>query len=381
MLKSNNHWHILALFCLTGVLIAFNISALIATIPAMARSLNQPAGDVAAIIAYYMLPYGLCALLYAYIATKYSVRMIMVFACILFAVGNLVSIASNQMNIILLGRVLSGVGAAAVTPMALLTLGKVFDKEMHGRVIGMFFGASFLGAALGLILSLFETWQWLFIVPAVFGLILSVGFAVGPKDGMEAYLNMRINYWNAIRVKGMRRILMLIFLMSMFFHGVCKWYGVYLDQIYEFNQQTISIIIILTAVAGAIGQLCGGVISDKFGRKNACYVGIGVISLSVMALYGHYQLGLLVAILCFISIGWTIAHNGISTILTDYSKAHRAEMAALNSAVRFFSGGLGFWLSGNFVQKNFGLTFLGIGFLMGLLLMMVSSINVVRKEI
>lgn len=379
--KNSYRRHILLLFCLSGILVAFNISALIATIPSIARSLNQPAGDVAGIVAYYMIPYGLCALIYAHLATKYSVRWIMILSSVLFAVGSGICLLSDNMTIILTGRVIAGIAAASVTPMALMTLGKVFDKKVHGRVIGLFFGASFFGSTLGLILTEFATWHWLFIVPTVLGVFVAIAFAIGPRQGMEANLGVKVNYLHALQIKGLRRILILIFLMSMFFHGVCKWYGVFLDHIYGFNQQTISFIIILTAIAGSIGQMLGGVITDKIGRKNACYIGIAMVSVMIMALYGHYNIVLLATVLCMISIGWTIAHNGISTILTDFSAGHRAELAALNSAVRFFSGGIGFWISGNFVQKNYGLTFLIIGFLMSLLILLVPQISVQRKEI
>ncbi len=381
MPKNSYRRHILLLFCLSGILVAYNISALIATIPTIARSLNKPAGDVAAMISFYMIPYGLCALYYAHLATKHSVRMIMIVSSVLFALGSWICLWSDDIGIILAGRVIAGVAAAAVTPMALMTLGKVFEKKVHGRVIGLFFGASFFGSTLGLIVSEFASWHWLFIVPSILGMLVAVGFILGPKNGMESNPHIRINYQDALRIGGLRRILVLIFFMSMFFHGVCKWYGVFLDSVYGLDQKMISFIIIVTSIAGSLGQILGGFISDKVGRIKACYIGITIVSFSIMALYGHYQIIVLTSVLSMISIGWTIAHNGISTILTDFSATYRAELAALNSAVRFFSGGIGFWISGNFVQKNFGLTFLIIGFLMGLLLILVSQMSVQRKDI
>ena len=72
-----------------------------------------------------------------------------------------------------------------------------------------------------------------------------------------------------------------------------------------------------------------------------------------------------VALVLFMaSIGWTIAHNGISTVLTDFPDTYRSELAGLNSAVRFFSGGIGFYLSSGFMQTNLPLTFFVIGCLL-----------------
>lgn len=343
---------------------SFNISALTAVIPAISRSLNVPVNDAAGIIPFYMVPYGLCALFYVPLASRFSIKALLITATALYAFANWMCLWTDNFNVILLGRVIAGVGAAAITPLALMTLGRIFEKEVRGRMLGLFFSSSFLGATMGLILSGFARWHWLFVVPVLAGLVLLAGLYFCPNEGMEANRNVRINYVEAFRTAGLRRILVFIFFMSLLFNGVCKWYGVYLDKVYGYDQLTISSLIILTAIAAFIGQLIGGVVTDTLGRTSSCYIGIVLLALSVMALYGHYPLVVLAVVLSLVSIGWTIAHNGISTVLTDFSDTYRSELAALNSAVRFFSGGIGFYLSGNYMQSNFGLTFFVIGCLM-----------------
>ena len=364
MSASSRRRFILFYFCCASILVSFNISALTAVIPAISRSLNIPAGDVANIIPLYMIPYGLGALFYAPLAARFSSKHLMIVACALYAFGNWRGLWADSFPVILAGRVIAGVGAAAVTPLALIILGKIFRKEIRGRVLGLFFSSSFFGAMLGLILSGLAHWHWLFIVPAIAGALLAVGFCFCPNEGMEANSTVKVNYWEAFSTGGLRRILVFIFFMSLFFHGVCKWYGVYLDKVYGYNQLTISSLIILTALAAVIGQMIGGYVTDKFGRAQACYWGIGIIGVSIMALYFHYPLVGLAFVLSMISVGWTMAHNGISTVLTDFSDVYRSELAALNSAVRFFSGGIGFYVSGSFIQKDFSLTFFIIGVLM-----------------
>ena len=86
-----------------------------------------------------------------------------------------------------------------------------------------------------------------------------------------------------------------------------------------------------------------------------------------MSLWGHYPLALVPMILGVIAMGWTVSHNSISTILTDFPDDDRPMVASLNSSVRFVSGGLGFSLSTFFVEKSFGTTFLAIGLLFLLL--------------
>ncbi len=379
MLLNNNRRLILFYFCCANILISFNISALIATVPAIARSLDVDAGDVAGIVTYYMIPYGLCALGFVPLACRFSIKSLLIFSASLFSLGNWICLWSDSLTVIMAGRILSGIAAAAVTPLGLITLGKIFPTHLRGRVIGIFFSSAFFGSIFGLILSAVAHWHWQFIIPFWLGLILAIGLFFCPKDGMEAH-SVKVDYFDAFRIPGLRRLLVLIFFMSLFFHGVVKWYGVYLDKIYSYSQVTISGLIILTAFASMLGQLIGGIITDKLGRLYSCYIGTGLLGLCVVALYWQYSFLILSIVFCLISVGWTIAHNGISTVLTDFSDKFRMELAALNSAVRFFSGGLGFWLSGNFVQRNFGLTFLMIGILMLTQMLFISKIVSQRKE-
>ncbi|MBI4309596.1 MAG: MFS transporter, partial [Candidatus Omnitrophica bacterium] len=363
MPASNRRW-ILFFFCCASVLVSFNISALTAVVPAIGRSLNVPAADAANIISFYLITYGLCALLYAPLASRFSIKFLMAAATLLYAFGNWMCLWTDSLTLILLGRVVAGLGAAAVTPLALMTLGKIFEKDIRGRVLGLFFSSSFFGAMLGLILSGVAAWHWLFIIPSFLGLFLAIGWCFCPAEGTEANHGVKVNYLDAFHAGGLRRILVFIFVTSLLFHGVCKWYGIYLDKIYGYDQLTISSLIILTAIACVVGQTIGGMITDKCGRTQSCYIGIGILGLSTMALYGHYSLIGLAVALSMISIGWTITHNGISTVLADFSDNYRCELAALNSAVRFLSGGIGFYISGNFIQQNFGSTFFVIGCLM-----------------
>jgi predicted MFS family arabinose efflux permease len=373
MLPSSKRW-ILFFFCCSSILISFNISALTAVIPAMARSLNVGPNDAASIIPFYMIPYGLCALFFASLSARFSIRSLMVVSCLLFALGSWICLWSDSLSIILTGRVVSGIGAAAVTPLALMTLGKIFKKEIRGRVMGLFFSSSFAGSVVGLLLSGFANWHWLYIVPAVLGVMLAIGFCFCPSNGMEANSLVKVNYLEAFKIGGLRRILLFIFFMSLLFHGVGKGYGVYLDKIYHLDQLTISLFIVMTAVSAAIGQMVGGFITDKVGRRSSCYIGICILGICVASLYGIYPLPFLLFFLCMISVGWTIAHNGISTVLTDFPDKYRLELSALNSSVRFLSGGVGFWVSGNFIQTNFGLTFLIIGCLMLVPLLFINKI-------
>ena len=185
---------------------------------------------------------------------------------------------------------------------------------------------------------------------------------------------MDINYVKSLSNPAILKVFLFIFAISFLYHGVHKWYGVYLSQVYGFDKLTISFFFILTVVGGMLGQLTGGVLSDKKGRLFTCLTGILGLGFSITLLYGSYPKFILGLVLLFISIFWTIGHNGISTVLTDFSDEDRPIMVSLNSSIRFLSGGLGFALSSFLVAKSFTATFLTIGLLTLLLSFAIKKI-------
>ena len=360
-----NHRNIVfATFCLANIAISFSFAALAAAVSVISRDLSVSDIIVSRISAYYMIPYGLGALLYAPLSKRFSFKIILAATMVMYAVTNLICATAHSMDMILWARIFMGLAAASVVPLCLISIGALFPKEIRGRLVGLFFSTSFMASVSGIIVSGIFPWRWLFILPAVLSVLTALGVMIGGDIHPGEKPLGRIDYLKVLNNADIRNVLIFIFTISFLYHGVHKWLGVYLNRMYHVEQWTISLFFMLIAIFGAIGQNVGGYITDKKGRYIACQIGVSILSLMTMLLLGTYPLVVLGIILSLFSVGWTIGHNGVSTVLTDFPDENRAEIASLNSAVRFFSGGLGFFLGGSFVEKNFGLTFFGFGVLM-----------------
>jgi len=355
---------LLGLLCLQQAAISLNVAALSAVIPAISRDLAIPDLLVAKIIPYYMISYGIAALGYAPLARKVAVRTIMLGTMSLFAVTNFLCGVSDSIHLILFFRVLMGVFSAGVVPLGLILIGRIFEKGVRGRLVGLFFSCSFVASVSGIILSGVAHWRWQFFIPAGLGLLTAIFlFFTSSGDSLQR-IEGRTDYGNVFRDAKMRNIFIFITLMSTLYHGVDRWLGVYMDRVYQLQQLTISLLFGLMAVSSACGQNIGGHLTDQKGRLVSCRVGILVLAVGVMLLSVKSNTALLAFILILLAVGWTIGHNGVSTVLTDFPDENRSEMASLNSSLRFLGGGLGFLVSGIFVEKSFALTFLGISILM-----------------
>lgn len=355
------------LLCLGSITISFNVAAMSAVIPAISADLNLPDFVVAKIISYYLIPYGIGALLYAPLTRYFSYRFILAASIGLYALACYAGASIITLDQLQLALIYMGIAAAGNIPLALMIIGDFFDKSIRGRLVGLFFSCSFFASLAGIMLSGIAHWRMLFFVPSVFGAVLALAILVLGRPLLNKTHRGTINYWKVLHNVNVRKIFAFIFIISFCYHGVHKWYGVYLNREYGMNQLSISFFFMLSAMGGLVGQLFGGVVSDLRGRMATCHIGVLGLSISVILLAGHYPQFILGMVLLLISMFWTVGHNGVSTALTDFSDHDRPVIASLNSAVRFFSGGLGFYASSFLVEKSFSLTFLIIGIIILLL--------------
>ena len=347
--------------CLGNIAISFNVAAIAAAVPEISAQMGISEFIGAKVIPYYLLPYGLGALIYAPLTHRYSYGRILGLSLLVFALSCWICAQSASLGALLIGRVGMGVSAAGAIPLGLMILGDFFPKEIRGRLVGGFFSCSFVASIAGIVVGGLADWRWLFVIPALLA-VGTVGIAwFGKPPELRRVHGVVVDYGRSLSKRAIKNIFVFIFLISFLYHGVFKWYGVYLHRVYGLERRGISLFFLVTVVGGFCGQMAGGYVSDKKGRLAACRLGVIGLGMSVMALGGMYPLAMLGGVLFLISFFWTMGHNGVSTTLTDFPDGDRSVIASLNSSVRFISGALGFWVSRFFVERSFGLTFLGIG--------------------
>lgn len=358
---------VFVILCLAQVTISFNLAAIAAVIPSISRELGFSDVAVARIIPHYLWAYGLGALIYAPLTRWFSVKCLLMISMIVFGITSLYCGITKSLSVLLIANVVNGCAAASVVPLGLLTIGKTISSSVRGRAVGFFFTSSFISSLLGVVISAVVHWSFLFIIPAVLAIITTLNIITNTNIYICKPEGRRINYAKAIASGNVLKIFSIIFCMSFLYHGVYKWYGVYLDRQYYLPQSAISSLILVTSLAGVLGQNLGGALTDRNGRLFTVQLGLCLLGFATIALSLHSGIAVVAFALACVSVGWTVCHNGISTLLTDFPDALRPELASLNSSIRFLSGGLGFYLSGFLIEKSFALNFLMIGCAMVLL--------------
>jgi len=124
-------------------------------------------------------------------------RNIYILCLLLFGLGSVCIILSESLMILLTGRVLQGLGAGGIFPLASAIIGDVFPREKQGSALGItgaVFGLAFLaGPPLGAWLLMYD-WRWIFVlnIPLVMIMIpLAWRWLPGKIKGRGKPLNIR----------------------------------------------------------------------------------------------------------------------------------------------------------------------------------------------
>ncbi len=127
------------------------------------------------------------------LALRYGIRMPMGVAALAYAAGSAVAALAPSMWVLLLGRILQGLGGDGLMALSFVAVGHLFPRRLTARVmaaITTLWGASSLaGPLIGGLFVEFSTWRngfWFFVLQAVF-LALWIGVGVklpeSPKAG------------------------------------------------------------------------------------------------------------------------------------------------------------------------------------------------------
>ncbi len=246
-------------------------------IPALSNSFGVSIQTVGLLVPAYLIPYGIATLIYGLLADRFGVQRVMFSSLTAFCALTALTATSTSIGQIAAWRVLTGLGASGVVPLALVLVARLFPYEERGRALGWLFGAMAggmaFGSPLGAILVPYIGWRGLFLAVGVAGGIVLLMFqpyrqviasAMQPMGGTLGEL-MR-GYVNLLGTPRGQRTYGYVFLNSMFHSGVFTWLGVYLERRYNLGPAGIGLALLGYGVPGFLfGPLIGRT-ADRLGR-------------------------------------------------------------------------------------------------------------------
>lgn len=175
---------ILPLILATAIFMQMLDSTILNTsLPSIAKDLNESPLNMQNAIISYVLTLALFMPVSGFLADKFGTKKVFIISLILFSLGSLLCSLSPNLTVLVVSRVIQGVGGSLMTPVGKLALIKTFDKSellkaMNFAIIPALIGPV-LGPLIGGYMVDYLSWHWIFLINlpiGVLGIVLSVKY-------------------------------------------------------------------------------------------------------------------------------------------------------------------------------------------------------------
>lgn len=160
-------------------------------IPKLTAVLGTNANDITWILTAYMMTQGIVIALAGYLGDKFGYKKTFVFALILFTLGSFLCGSSVGFSMMVISRVLQGIGAGIIMPLGMAICFRITPISKIGMVLGVWGIAGMatmaIGPSLGGYIIEVASWRMLFYINVPIGLIaVFMGIAWLPEMEKKA---------------------------------------------------------------------------------------------------------------------------------------------------------------------------------------------------
>ncbi len=153
------------------------------SLPTIAAELNESPLKMQNAIISYVLTLAIFMPVSGFLADKFGTKKIFILSLVLFSLGSVLCAFSQNLDHLVIARVIQGIGGSMMTPVGKLALIKSYDKSeiihaMNYAIIPALIGPV-LGPLVGGYLVDYLSWHWIFLINlpiGILGIILTIKY-------------------------------------------------------------------------------------------------------------------------------------------------------------------------------------------------------------
>jgi len=197
VVTTRNPWAALLVLCLGFFVILLDTTIVNVAIPTMLSSLHASLDQILWVLNAYLLTLAVLIVTAGRLGDIFGQRRMFIAGLALFTAASTACGLSQDANQLILARTIQGIGAAMLSPQALVIISAIFPAERRGAALGIMAGVTALAAlagpiAGGLIVTYLD-WRWIFFVNlpiGVAGIALALWFVPAIRAGRSHSLDL-----------------------------------------------------------------------------------------------------------------------------------------------------------------------------------------------
>lgn len=173
-----NPWRALWALCIGFFMILVDSTIVSVAIRDIMGDLNADINAVIWVTSAYLLAYVVPLLITGRLGDKYGPKRVYMVGLVVFTASSLWCGLTDSVEMLIVARVVQGLGAAAMTPQTMAVITRIFPPDRRGAAMGMWGAvagiATLVGPILGGLLVDGFGWEWIFFINVPVGLVALV---------------------------------------------------------------------------------------------------------------------------------------------------------------------------------------------------------------
>jgi DHA1 family inner membrane transport protein len=285
-------------------LVATNAFVIAGLLPDISAGLGVHANEVSLSITYYSLVVAIAAPAISILLPRVSRTTLIIAGLLLFIVGGLVAVTSDDLLQFTIGRVVAGLGGAAIVPTATAAAAALAPVERRGRALAFvsigFTLATAVGAPLGTALGSVGGWRLPLAVLIGLAAVVAIVVAFSVRG---VPLAPPASVAERFSILGDRRIVAPL-VTTLFMIAGFNIYYIFSSTIAatatDGDGALLAALLFSVGIAGVVGNAASGPLTDRFGSRRTLGAALGIMSLVLLAVPLAEESFVALAILFFV---------------------------------------------------------------------------------
>lgn len=341
-------------------------------LPVITETISIPDGSGGLLITIYALCYGITAPVFGTMSDRVGRKRMIIIGFTIFSISTFCTGLAKSFEILLLFRGLTGLSGAMIMPSVFALVGDKVTYESRGKAMGTIMGAmvgsTVIGVPIGAFLSEVGNWQWTFYSIGLLTLFLTLlvnRILRNEKQRNDVHASIAKTLSAPLKMVlvnvSVLFALLATFLWTIGLHGMFSYIGVYYGNNFGLSVGEIGIVIFLAGVGSVAGNILGGKLADKIGKKNVISIASIVTSISVI-LFSLSIENLVIAIT--LHIIWSLfigfGQASLTALISELKPDVRGTVMALNSSAMYIGMTIASGVASLTVSNGFPFSSLGI---------------------